>query len=131
MKSGWKILTVASAVILFIPAFFIGSVNAGIFGRIPGKNELRNYRNATASVVLSSEGETIGRFWSENRLTITFGQLPQDLINALVATEDARFFEHSGIDSRSLIRVLFKTILFNDRSSGGGSTITQQLAKNM
>lgn len=131
MKKGWKIAIVASAVILFVPAFFIGSVNAGIFGRIPGKNELRNYRNATASVVLSSEGETIGRFWSENRITITYGQLPQDLINALVATEDARFFEHSGIDSRSLIRVLFKTILFNDRSSGGGSTITQQLAKNM
>ena len=131
MKRGWKIAIVASAVILFIPAFFIGSVNAGMFGRMPGKKELRNYRNATASVVLSSEGETIGRFWSENRLTITFGQLPQDLINALVATEDARFYEHSGVDSRSLIRVLFKTILFNDRSSGGGSTITQQLAKNM
>ncbi|TNF42709.1 MAG: penicillin-binding protein, partial [Bacteroidetes bacterium] len=90
MKRGWKIAIVATAVILFIPVFFIGSVNAGMFGRMPGKKELRNYRNATASVVLSSEGETIGRFWSENRLTITFGQLPQDLINALVATEDAR-----------------------------------------
>ncbi|MCU0460090.1 MAG: transglycosylase domain-containing protein [Bacteroidales bacterium] len=131
MKRGWKIATIVSAVILFIPLFFIGSVNAGIFGRIPGKKELRNYRNATASVVLSSEGETIGRFFSENRITITRDQLPSHLINALVATEDARFYEHSGIDSRSLIRVIFKTILFNDRSSGGGSTITQQLAKNM
>lgn len=131
MKRGWKIATVASAVILFVPLFFIVSVNAGIFGRMPGKKELRNYRNATASVVLSSEGETIGRFYSENRITITRDQLPPHLINALVATEDARFYEHSGVDSRSLIRVIFKTILFNDRSSGGGSTITQQLAKNM
>lgn len=131
MKRGWKIATVTAAVILFIPLFFIGSVNAGIFGRMPGKKELRNYRNATASVVLSSEGKAIGRFYSENRITITRDQLPPHLINALVATEDVRFFEHSGVDSRSLIRVIFKSILFNDRSSGGGSTLTQQLAKNM
>lgn len=131
MKKGWKITTVTLAVILFIPLFFLGSVSAGIFGRMPGKKELRNYRNATASVVLSSGGEAIGRFYSENRINITRDQLPPHLIYALVATEDARFFEHSGVDSRSLIRVIFKTILFNDRSSGGGSTITQQLAKNM
>jgi len=131
MKKGWKILIVALAVVIFIPLFLISSVQAGIFGRLPGKKELRNYRNATASVVLSHEGETIGRFFSENRITITSDQIPPYLINALVATEDARFYEHSGVDSRSLIRVIFKTILFNDRSAGGGSTITQQLAKNM
>lgn len=119
------------AVVIFIPLFFIGSVQAGVFGRLPGKKELRNFRNATASVVLSSEGETIGRFFYENRIAITYDQVPSHLVNALVATEDVRFFEHSGVDSRSLIRVIFKTILFNDRSAGGGSTITQQLAKNM
>lgn len=131
MKKGWKITVVAIAVIIFVPLFFIGSVHAGLFGRLPGKKELRNYRNATASVVLSSGGETIGRFFSENRIAITRDQVPPHLVNALVATEDVRFFEHSGVDSRSLIRVIFKTILFNDRSAGGGSTITQQLAKNM
>jgi len=131
MKRGSKIATAVLVVLLSVPFFLIGSVNAGIFGHMPGKKELRNYRNATASVVLSSEGETIGRFYSENRITITYDKLPPYLINALVATEDARFFDHSGVDSRSLIRVIFKTILFNDRSSGGGSTITQQLAKNM
>lgn len=131
MRKGWKISVVVLAVVIFVPLFFIGSVQAGVFGRLPGKKELRNYRNATASVVLSSEGETIGRFFSENRIAITFDQVPPHLVNALVATEDIRFFEHSGVDSRSLIRVIFKTILFNDRSAGGGSTITQQLAKNM
>ena len=131
MKRGWKIAVVALGVIIFIPVFFISSVQAGIFGRLPGKKELSSFRNATASVVLSHEGETIGRFFSENRITIPFDQMPPHLINALVATEDARFYEHSGVDSRSLIRVVFKTILFSDRSAGGGSTITQQLAKNM
>ncbi|MRR22239.1 penicillin-binding protein, partial [bacterium] len=131
MRKGLKIWIVAIAVVILVPLFFIASVYAGVFGRLPGKKELRNYRNATASVVLSSEGETIGRFFSENRLTITFDQVPAHLVNALVATEDVRFFEHSGVDSRSLVRVIFKTILFNDRSAGGGSTITQQLAKNM
>lgn len=131
MKKGWKIVLAALGVIIFIPLFFISSVQIGIFGRLPGKKELISFRNATASVVLSHEGETIGRFFTENRITIPLGQMPAHLINALVATEDARFYEHSGIDSRSLVRVVLKTILFSDRSSGGGSTITQQLAKNM
>lgn len=131
MKRGWQISVVALGVIIFLPVFFISSVQAGIFGRLPGKKELSSFRNATASVVLSHEGETLGRFFSENRIVIPFDQMPPHLINALVATEDARFYEHSGVDSRSLIRVVFKTILFSDRSAGGGSTITQQLAKNM
>ena len=58
-------------------------------------------------------------------------QIPPDLINALIATEDSRFYEHKGIDSRSLFRVLFKSLLLGNRESGGGSTISQQLAKNM
>ena len=126
-----KISITAAAVVIFIPLFFISSIYAGLFGPLPGRKELRNYRNSTASLVLSSEGELIGKFFSENRTAITLDQVPGHLINALIATEDARFREHSGIDTRSVVRVLFKTILFNDRSAGGGSTITQQLAKNM
>lgn len=131
MRKRWKIIVAVSGVIVFIPVFFILSVYAGIFGRLPGKKELLNYKNAAASVVLSAEGELIGKFYSENRTEVSGDQIPRHLAEALVATEDARFYEHSGIDSKSLFRVLFKTILFNDRSSGGGSTITQQLAKNM
>jgi penicillin-binding protein 1A len=131
MKKRWKIIIAASAVTLFIPLFFITAVWSGAFGHLPGKRQLLKYKNSTASVVLSAEGEIIGKFYSENRTEITYDQIPGYLVGALVATEDARFYEHSGIDSKSLFRVILKTLLFNDRSSGGGSTITQQLAKNM
>jgi len=99
--------------------------------KLQDKSELMNYKNATASKVLSAEGKLIGKFYYENRTNISYGQIPGYLINALVATEDVRFFEHHGVDTRSLFRVLFKTILAGNRRSGGGSTITQQLAKNM
>lgn len=131
MKRRWKIIIAVAAVLVFIPVFLVTSVYGGLFGQMPSKKELLNYKNARASVVLSAEDELIGKFYSENRTEISFDQIPRHLTEALVATEDARFYDHSGVDTRSLIRVFFKTILFNDRSSGGGSTITQQLAKNM
>jgi len=98
---------------------------------LKNKEELLSYRNAAASLVLSEEGELLGKFFLENRTNISFGQIPENLKNALIATEDIRFFEHKGTDTRSFFRVLLKSIMLNDRSSGGGSTITQQLAKNM
>ncbi len=106
-------------------------VFGGPSGHLQGRKELLSYKNATASKVLSVEGELIGKFYTENRTNVSYSQIPPYLINALVATEDARFFEHKGVDTRSLFRVLFKTILAGNKSSGGGSTITQQLAKNM
>ncbi len=131
MKRPLKIIVAIIILALAVPLIFMGAAYSGAFGRLPGKKELLNFKNATASVVLSQEGELIGKIFSENRTNIAYGQLPPQLINALIATEDVRFFEHKGIDSRSLLRVFFKTILFSKRSSGGGSTITQQLAKNM
>ena len=113
------------------PLIFILIVSIGAFGILQSEKELQNYKNASASVVLSEEGELIGKIFTENRTNITFEQLPESLVNALVATEDARYFKHKGIDSRSLVRVFFKTILFKNKNSGGGSTITEQLAKNM
>lgn len=100
-------------------------------GHLPDRKELLNYKNATASLVFSEENELIGRIFSEERTNISYDQIPDHIKNALIATEDIRFFEHKGNDLRSMIRVIVKTILFRDRSSGGGSTITQQLAKNM
>jgi penicillin-binding protein 1A len=131
MKKIWKLSIIVLAVTIFLPGFFVASVYSGVFSRLSGKKELLNYKNATASMVVSAENLPIGKFYSENRTNITFDKIPRHLTNGLVATEDARFYEHGGIDSRSLFRVIFKTILFNDQSSGGGSTITQQLAKNM
>ena len=110
---------------------YIFSIALGAFGQLQTKQELLSFKNATASLVLSDEGELIGKIFSENRTNVTYGQIPSTLINALIATEDVRFFQHGGIDSRSLFRVMVKSVLLKDRRSGGGSTITQQLAKNM
>ena len=131
MKTIWKISIIVPAVLILLPGIFTVSVYGGVFSRLPNRKELLNYKNATASIVVSAENLPIGKFYSENRTNITYDEIPRHLTDGLIATEDARFYEHGGIDSRSLFRVIFKTILFNDQSSGGGSTITQQLAKNM
>lgn len=94
-------------------------------------DELLNFKNAEASLVTAEDGELLGKFYLENRTNIPFNQFPSSLINALIATEDARFYEHKGFDTRSFFRVLAKTIILSKRKSGGGSTITQQLAKNI
>jgi penicillin-binding protein 1A len=131
MKKSWKIILMIILSTGLTLVIFIASVFLGAFGHLQSKNELLSYKNATATVVFSEEGEVIGKIFSENRTNISYDLIPQHLINALIATEDARFFEHEGIDSRGLLRVLFKTILLKKQSSGGGSTISQQLAKNM
>jgi penicillin-binding protein 1A len=130
-KTFLRTLLLIAIVIVVIPVIFIVSVYSGAFGHLQTREELLNFRNATATLVLSSENKLIGKIFYENRTKVSYSQLPSNLINALIATEDFRFYEHKGIDSRSLIRVLFKSILLNNRNSGGGSTITQQLAKNM
>jgi penicillin-binding protein 1A len=126
-----RILLSMILTIAIIPVILFSIIFLGALVNLKNKNELVSYKNATATVVLSEEGELIGKIFSENRTTIPFSLIPGHLINALVATEDVRFFEHKGIDSRSLFRVMFKTVLLGKQSSGGGSTITQQLAKNM
>lgn len=125
------VFAVVVAGLALLVTLFVLAVSIGVFGPLPGKNQLLNYRNKTASLVWSEEGELIGKYFEQNRTNITYPQIPAHLIHALVATEDARYFEHEGIDSRSLLRVLFKSVLAGDRSSGGGSTISQQLVKNM
>lgn len=131
LKKNWKTLIIIALVIFSLPVVFVVSVSSGVFGHLQSKKELLNFKNAMATSVLSSEGKLIGNIFSENRTNISYGQIPSNLVNALIATEDSRFFEHKGIDSRSLLRVLFKSVILNNRSSGGGSTISQQLAKNM
>lgn len=125
------IILVIIAALIVVPGLFFLSVYSGAFGHLQNRKELLNYKNATASRVISAEGDLIGKFFSENRTNITYEQIPSYLIDALIATEDARFYQHSGIDMRSLARVFVKSIFLRDRGSGGGSTITQQLAKNM
>lgn len=111
--------------------FFIYSVYAGLWGKLPDYTELRNIRNDEASILYSEDGEIIGKYYIENRTNVNFNHISNNAINALIATEDVRFYEHEGVDKISMLRVILKTLLLGDRSSGGGSTISQQLAKNL
>ena len=123
----WVWITIWSPfAILFLLLFLI---SLGTFGELPSVEELQNPKSNLATVVYSSDLKTLGKFYSENRENIHFEDLDKDLVEALVATEDARFYEHSGVDVKALLRAV--TGVFGGGSSGGGSTITQQLAKMM
>jgi len=110
---------------------FIGLVYVGLFGKIPDESELRKMKTNTATVVYSADGKMIGKYYIQNRLTIDNKSISPHVFNALVATEDSRFFEHKGVDLISVGRVFTRSILLGDRRQGGGSTISQQLAKNL
>ncbi len=101
------------------------------FAEIPTIEELEHPDSKLATQVVAEEGEILTTYHIENRTFVGYDELPLHLIQATVATEDARFYRHSGIDIPSLFRVLFKTLLSRDTSQGGGSTITQQLAKTL
>lgn len=111
--------------------FFSFLVYKGAFGNLPSYAELRRIRNNQASELYSDDGVLLGKYFIENRVNASFGEISPNVINALIATEDARFFEHGGVDFRAWLRVLVKSILLSDDSSGGGSTLSQQLAKNL
>lgn len=99
------------------------------FSDLPDTEELENPHSELASEILANNGEVLGRLFNENRVQVSYEELSPYIVHALIATEDARYHQHSGIDFKALGRVFFKTILLGDRSSGGASTITQQLAK--
>jgi penicillin-binding protein 1A len=112
-------------------AIFFMAVYFGFTGHVPSTRQLKKIANPQASEVFSEDGKLLGRYYVENRSNVNFEEISPNVIDALVATEDARFYEHRGIDEIALARVLVKTILLMDRSSGGGSTLSQQIAKNL
>jgi len=122
--------TMAILGILMI-VLLVASVRFGLFGKIPTYRELTAVQNPESTLIYSADEKVIGKFFTKNRTNISIDAISPYLTDALVATEDARFYEHNGIDFRAWIRVLVKTVIMGDRSSGGGSTITQQLAKNL
>ncbi len=136
--------------VVFAPFVIVGVMlvltAAGVFGRLPSFEELENPRSNLATEIYSEDGKVIGTFFVQNRSYVQYADLyPADstrhitldghnvppIVAALIATEDARFRSHSGIDIPSLARVAIKTLLLQRSSQGGGSTITQQLAKNL
>ena len=103
----------------------------GLFAKIPSFEELENPDNKLATQVIAEDGEVLTTFHIENRTYVDYEDLAPSLVEAAVATEDVRFYKHSGIDMIGLGRVFFKTLLLHNSSQGGGSTITQQLAKTL
>ena len=125
----WTLLTVT--VLGTAGAFY--AIDKGWIGYMPPIEDLQNPISRYATQIYSSDGKIIGT-WNynrENRVMVDFTQLPKSLVQALVATEDMRFYDHSGIDFYALARAIIKRGFFGQKSAGGGSTITQQLAKQL
>lgn len=114
-------LFLGGIIFIFTMLLFSG---LGFFGKLPSFEELENPENNLATEIISSDGKTLGKFYRENRTPVKYRELPPDLIKALIATEDERFYDHSGIDARGTARAIVAL-----GSKGGASTITQQLAK--
>jgi len=120
VKTFWKIFGGIMGIIFL--TFILASW--GVFGSLPDETSLENPEKNLATEIIASDGKVIGKFYKENRTPIQYEELPEHLINALIATEDVRFYDHSGIDARGTVRAF---VLLGSR--GGASTISQQLAK--
>jgi penicillin-binding protein 1A len=114
--------------LIVIPALILLFVSIGIFGPLPDTKKLENPQSAIATEVISEDGVIIGKYFNENRSPVTFDQLSPSLVDALVATEDVRFYDHSGVDFKRVVTIFFHTLTGHRQ---GASTISQQLAKNL
>jgi penicillin-binding protein 1A len=119
----WSIFCIGILAIVLV--FWM--ITQGLLGYLPPLDELQNPKNKFATEVISSDMQLLGRYYrQENRVGVSYGEISPHMINALIATEDARYYSHSGIDIKSLLRAIIKM-----GKAGGGSTITQQLAKQL
>lgn len=130
-RSVIKLLWLGFFAVVVISVVSFSLISSGIIGYLPEIDELENPIDKYASQVISSDEQLLFTYSqsNDNRMFIDYSELSPNLIDALVATEDHRYYSHSGIDAIGLGRVIFKTLLFQHESSGGGSTISQQLAK--
>ena len=127
VKWFWIVVTAPFALLLLLLLL----TAAGLFGKLPSFEELENPKSNISTEIYSEDGQMIGSFYVQNRSYVDYDEISPNLVAALVSTEDSRFYSHSGIDFISLARVGVKTLALGNRSQGGGSTITQQLAKNL
>ena len=131
-KRYWKTFVVFWSIVLIglaSIAIFFWLISAGKLGHMPTFEELENPNSRFASEVYFADGPIMSKYFEkENRNYTEFEEIPRSVTDALIVTEDVRFYEHSGIDARGLLRVV-KGLLTANMSAGGGSTISQQLAK--
>lgn len=132
LKQKWVkwLLVFGASVFVFFLSIYLCTL-WGVFGKLPTTQDLKTIEQAQATQLLDCNGKLIGKYYIYDRQPLPFNAFPKHLINALIATEDVRFYEHNGVDNVSLLRVFFKNILLGNKSAGGGSTITLQLAKNL
>lgn len=129
LKSLWLFFGLGVMVIVVV----FGLIATGVIGYMPPIEDLQNPIDKYASQLISEDGEVLGSLAlkGNNRVFVTYDELSPTLVDALIATEDKRFTKHSGVDVRGILRAVFKTVLLGQKESGGGSTITQQLAKQL
>ena len=127
----WYLVILWSLFVIGITSVFIlfYGITHEWFGKMPSFEELENPSTNLASEIISADGKVLGTYFIENRSNVRYSELSPHLVDALLAIEDIRFYEHSGIDQRALLRVLFGVMTGSKK--GGGSTLTQQLAKNL
>ncbi|HNV95203.1 MAG TPA: biosynthetic peptidoglycan transglycosylase, partial [Bacteroidales bacterium] len=124
IKKWIKVIWILFSVpIIFIILFFY-LISQGYLGYMPSFEEMENPKNQLATEIISSDGVVLGTYFKENRTPVKFNEISPNVVNALIATEDARFYKHSGVDLRAIGRVILGT-----GKKGGGSTLSQQLAK--
>jgi len=125
----WLAFSIAIVCIVLVFTF----ISIGWIGYLPPVDELQNPKNKYATEIYSSDLVLLGKYFysKENRVAVQYSEISSNVVNALVATEDVRYYDHSGIDGRALTRAIIKTGILQSKSSGGGSTITQQLAKQL
>lgn len=131
-KTITQILWWLTSLFIVSTSLFFLAIWQGRIGYVPPIEELENPISRYASQIMSDDGELIGTWsYNENRMYATYDEIAPCVFNALIATEDKRFYEHSGVDLRSVFRAIVKTGILRQSSAGGGSTITQQLAKQL
>ena len=134
LKKATKTLWILFACFVIGFPIYVVSVSSdlfGLFGGMPSLKAIENPENDLSSELISADGVSLGRYFRYNRSQVTYSQLSPDLVNTLLLSEDHRFYNHSGLDFKAYLRVLFGVLTFNSGAKGGGSTITQQLAKNL
>jgi len=125
------VLLILLGTTVILSSLLILTIYLGLFGKLPDQEEIRGIRQSNASLVYASDGSLMGKYYKVNRQSIENESMSIHVRHALIATEDNRFFEHHGVDLISLGRVFTKSLLMGNLDQGGGSTISQQLAKNL